>query len=108
MALEGNKPIVELAKQVGGNAFDFLTSGVRSSHAAYSAMDEGKDLVQSIIQGHMKDGVEAGSKFAMENLDLGKVAGSYLLASGGYRLASGGGIYRDKHGNTDTIGVPFI
>ena len=31
-----------------------------------------------------------------------------MSASGAYRVASGGGVYKDRNGNTDIIGIPFI
>lgn len=37
-----------------------------------------------------------------------KAAAGFMGASSAFRLASGGGIYRDKDGNTDIIGIPFI
>lgn len=33
---------------------------------------------------------------------------TYVGGSSAYRLASGGGIYKDADGNTDLIGIPFI
>lgn len=41
-------------------------------------------------------------------LNYGAVAGSFIAAGAAYRVASGGGAYRDANGNTDVIGVPFI
>ncbi len=38
----------------------------------------------------------------------GRVAGTASALSIGWRFASGGGIYRDKNGNFDVAGVPFI
>lgn len=40
--------------------------------------------------------------------NAGKIAGSYLGASAAYRIASGGGVYKDGNGNTNLIGVPFV
>ena len=40
--------------------------------------------------------------------NLGKIAGSYIGASAAFRVASGGGIYRDQHGNPNLIGLPFV
>lgn len=41
-------------------------------------------------------------------LNYGKIAGSYIGVSAATRIATGGGLYRDKNGNTDIIGIPFI
>ena len=37
-----------------------------------------------------------------------KIAGSIGGLAIGYRFASGGGLYRDKDGNVDIAGIPFI
>lgn len=37
-----------------------------------------------------------------------KVAGALSSLGIGYRFLSGGGLYRDKDGNTDIAGIPFI
>jgi hypothetical protein len=33
---------------------------------------------------------------------------TYAVGNTAYRIASGGGLYRDKEGNFDIMGVPFI
>ena len=46
------------------------------------------------------------------SLKKGAIAGSALLGyigvSSAFRIASGGGLYKDRNGNTDIIGIPFI
>lgn len=42
------------------------------------------------------------------NLNYGKIAGSYIGVSAAARIASGGGLYKDRNGNTNIAGVPFI
>ena len=37
-----------------------------------------------------------------------KIAGGLAVLGIGYRFASGGGVYRDKNGDTDIAGIPFI
>ena len=37
-----------------------------------------------------------------------KIAGGLAGLGIGYRFASGGGAYRDKNGDTDIAGIPFI
>ena len=51
----------------------------------------------------------------MLSFDLGgktwsgkKIAGGLAGLGIGYRFASGGGAYRDKNGDTDIAGIPFI
>ena len=41
-------------------------------------------------------------------MNYGAVAGSYIGVSAAGRVASGGGIHRDRHGRSNMIGVPFI
>ena len=41
------------------------------------------------------------------NLNYGKIAGSYIGVSAAARVASGGGLYKDRNGNTNIAGVPF-
>lgn len=38
----------------------------------------------------------------------GKIAGGVAGLGIGYRFLSGGGAYRDKNGNTDIAGLPFV
>lgn len=42
------------------------------------------------------------------NLSAIPIAGSFIAAGVAYRVASGGGVYKDQNGNTDVIGIPFI
>ena len=42
------------------------------------------------------------------NLNYGKIAGSYIGLSAAARVATGGGLYKDRAGNNNIIGVPFI
>jgi hypothetical protein len=37
-----------------------------------------------------------------------RAAGTFMTASAGARIASGGGLYKDRYGNPNLIGVPFI
>ena len=41
-------------------------------------------------------------------LNYGKIAGSYIGTSAAMRVVSGGGVTKDKNGNSNLIGVPFI
>lgn len=52
---------------------------------------------------------EGGTERAFSNgVDVGRVAGAYMGGATAYRVASGGGLYKDKNGNTNVIGMPFI
>lgn len=41
-------------------------------------------------------------------LDVKKAAASYFVANSAIRAVSGGGVYKDRNGNTDLMGVPFV
>ena len=43
-----------------------------------------------------------------KKLNMGKIAGSYIGVAAAGRVLGGGGLYKDKNGNTDIIGVPFL
>lgn len=56
--------------------------------------------MKSIQKGHMKaDG---------KTYDMGKIAGTTFSVGVAGRIATGGGLYKDKYGNTNLPGVPFI
>src|SRR4051812_8068345 len=50
--------------------------------------------------------------FRARDLSIGRVAGAAMAGYAGanvpYRLLSGGSLYRDKDGNRDMIGLPFV
>lgn len=41
-------------------------------------------------------------------VNVGKIAGSYIGVGVAARVATGGGLYKDRNGNTNIAGVPFI
>ena len=106
------------------NTFDILTP--RCSKAINSidkAMDAGsvfgKDGMFHTVFGTNEDaekwwriGVketdDAGKVTGRHYYDARKVFGGLIGASAGARLLSGGGIYKDRDGNTDLIGIPFV
>lgn len=51
---------------------------------------------------------DAAGNMIADKWNYGKIAGSYIGASAMYRLASGGGAFKDRNGNTNIIGVPFV
>ena len=103
---------------VAGGAWDFWTGGVRG---VAGALEKGKNFSTALKDGfHAKagdwDAITIGKELD-ENGNVVKpgyrLSGRKVLgaASGlgvGYRFLSGGGIYRDKDGNTDLAGIPFV
>lgn len=80
---------------------DFFLSGYRSTVNHYKNGAEG-------VKGSIANSIIAGHKGAT-SMDTAKlVAGSYITASSAARLATGGGVTRDRNGNANIIGVPFV
>lgn len=78
--------------QKGGN---FVGGGIRDTS---KAMKKGQTFGAALKTGHSTNG----------KLDMKKVAGTYVGASAVARVATGGGVMKDKNGNTNLIGIPFI
>ena len=87
----------------------FPTGGFRAGGNA-GMMSGIPRAVSNVRHGNM--GVVDAAKAAHTNADGSynamAIAGSYIGASAAYRVASGGGVTRDKDGNSNLIGVPFI
>lgn len=74
---------------------DAMVGGIRDTSAA---MKGGQDISKAMATGFMD-----GDKLRMD-----RVAGTFVGASAAARLATGGGLYKDRNGNTNIIGIPFI
>jgi hypothetical protein len=85
--MEGNKPINSL---FGAGEF-----------AVRAFNNKGDDAIKAAFNSTFRETAEGP-------LNVGKLAGSYIGASAAYRVASGGGTTRDKNGNANLIGVPFV
>lgn len=83
-------------------AGDFMGKGTRKSIENYSAAKlkygDKASLTKAIKDAHMVNG----------KIDGKAVAGTAIGASVVGRVATGGGLYRDKDGNVNIPGVPFI
>lgn len=55
-----------------------------------------------------KEGVRTAHEGADGKLAPTAIAGSFIAAGAAYRVASGGGVYKDSNGNTNVAGIPFI
>lgn len=72
------------------------------------------------VGGGIKDtytGIKAGQGFGEalsgaymngDKLRMDRVAGTFIGASTAARVATGGGLYKDRNGSTNIIGLPFI
>jgi phage-related protein len=103
--------VLNANKKIGGEVTDdainaarqTLVNQTRGISGVYTRMNNGeKDLGNAIKAAYSKTGEVGGGT------SWGTVAGSYIGASAAYRVASGGGLYRDKNGNNNIIGVPFV
>lgn len=62
-----------------------------------------KSILGAIKQGHQKMGPDGKLQY-----DMGKIAGTTFSVGVAGRIATGGGLYKDKYGNTNLPGIPFI
>lgn len=90
--LDSNKAINSLNDFVAGTA----DSGFRGFANAYKKDPNIGKALSSAYKNN--DGT----------LKAGAIAGSYIGASAGARIVSGGGLTKDRNGNTNIIGVPFV
>lgn len=80
--------------------------GTRDSIKAYKNMgDSDKSMIDAIKKGHKKVGADGK---LLEDYDMGKIAGTTFSVGVAGRIATGGGLYRDRYGNVNLPGVPFI
>lgn len=98
--LSGNAAVNSIGKVAGGmvqsGSRPFAERGI---HGTVRGMSKGLGLPEAAKQAFTKQN---------GNVNWGTVAGSYIGVSAGYRAMSGGGAYRDKNGNTNIAGIPFV
>lgn len=87
-----NGPIQKNTVQQVGN---FFGEGIRDT---IKYKKTGDKLTTSIKKAHSTNG----------KIDATKIAGTYVSTSSIARVASGGGITKDRNGNSNIIGIPFI
>lgn len=58
--------------------------------------------------GNFWDALESAHTNDDGSLRWGRIAGTYAAAAVGSRVVSGGGLYKDRYGNSNIPGVPFI
>ena len=74
---------------------DAVWGGVRDTSAAIKG---GQGVSQALATG-FKNG---------DKLRMDRVAGTFVGASAAARVATGGGLYKDRNGSTNIIGLPFL
>ena len=86
----------EKLNEFGNQAKDFFFGGAIDSYNNYQS---GMGIVDSIAKAHQN---------ADGSVNMMRAAGTFVTASAAARVASGGGLYKDRYGNPNLIGVPFI
>lgn len=74
---------------------DAVWGGIRDTKTAVKG---GQSISQALTTGYMNG----------DKLNMGRAAGTFVAASAGARIATGGGLYKDRNGSTNIIGLPFI
>lgn len=90
-----NKPTMA---QKAGN---FVGGGIRDTYKNINEKD--MKLVEGLKAAHSAPDGKGGTR-----LSKTKMAGTFVGASAAGRIATGGGVMKDKNGNTNVIGIPFI
>jgi len=87
------------SNQAINSAFEFVGQG------AANAYRFGKEAMSN------PDGIVAAAETVFKDGDAwnyGRIAGSYIAVSSAARIATGGGLTRDRNGNNNIIGIPGI
>lgn len=84
-------------KSIGGKAKEFFGGGFTDTYSNYKA--NGGDFMGAVKSAYTNED---------NSLRMGRIAGSYMAAAAGVRVLSGGGVTKDRNGNNNLIGVPFI
>lgn len=78
------------------------TKGIIDIFDNIASKADGEGVIDAILRAQHKGNSKDNP------LSAGRIAGSVIGASAAFRLASGGGVYKDKNGNTNVIGIPFV
>lgn len=89
---------------LGNKMGDAMIGGYRDMYrSAQSSLAGGAGYKDA-----MRQGFNAGFRNADGTLNTARVAGGVATAGVVARVATGGGLYKDRYGNNNLIGVPFI
>ena len=89
---------------------DLLFGGIKDT---YKNVAENNQQFGTAFKNAFEAGINDGDKLQIgkENpyfLSVHKTLGGMAGIGVGYRFLSGGGVYRDKNGDTDIAGIPFV
>lgn len=91
------------AYRAGRKSTQFLTDGITGTA---KAMKKGESFGQAFMKGHSS--VKTVNGQTVRGLSAKKVAGTATAVGLGGRAVTGGGLYRDRYGNVNVPGIPFI
>lgn len=107
------------AYKMGKGTTNFLAGGIRDTIGNMTKVEaggKGMKFGEALATAHKTIAKDANGK-AMINkatgkaemkYSAGKIAGTFAGVSMAGRVVTGGGLYRDKNGNVNLPGVPFI
>lgn len=101
---QSDKNTFDKAKQRLNRTFEKVPESVKDTFIggisdSYKGIQDGQGIFEAIGNAHKNDD---GS------INWRRAAGTFMTASAAARVASGGGAYKDRYGNPNLIGVPFI
>lgn len=88
-----------------------LGGGIRDTYKNFKSspnLEFGDRMRNSLDKGFKKNIYDEAGKVIDRQIDPLKVAGAGVSTGVAMRVASGGGLYKDKNGNTNIPGIPFI
>lgn len=91
------------AYKAGRKGTQFVTGGISGTA---KAMKKGDGIGEALMKGHST--VKTVNGELTRELSAKKVAGTATAVGLGGRVLTGGGLYRDRYGNVNVPGVPFI
>lgn len=117
MARAFDKIINSKVKDVAGEAWDMISGKtILHSNRAINSIPKqfdnfagaGQYVGVGMKTGNWKGAADEVFRKQDGTLNGAKIAGSFIGASAAARVATGGGLTKDRHGNTNIIGVPFV
>lgn len=98
------------AYSTGRKATNFLAGGIKGTASAMKRVDpatgQKNGLMKSLQMGHSTTKMVNGKQ--VTGLSAKKVAGTAVGVGVAGRAVTGGGLYRDRYGNVNVPGIPFV
>lgn len=112
---EGEKFVTNKIQTTNSTAYKIgnnLGGGIRDTFKSYKKSGNdvafGEKMKKSLDAGFKKNIYDEAGKVTGREIDPMKVMGAAVSTGVAARVASGGGLYKDKNGNTNIPGIPFI